>query len=70
MPRYTVDLSDKVIDNLDSYADRQHISRAEALKRALSLLILADQESAKGNSLGIVREENNETRVVARLAGL
>lgn len=70
MPRYTVDLSNKVIEKLDSYAEKQNISRAEALRRALSLLIIADQEGEKGNTLGIVREEGSETKVVARITGV
>lgn len=70
MPRYTVDLSQQVIDNLDRFANRQHISRAEALKRALALLEIADSERANGNELGIVKREGSDVKVVGRIAGL
>lgn len=70
MPRYTVDLSQQVIDNLDKFAESQHISRADALKRALALLAIADKEQAQGNELGIVKREGEELKVVARIAGL
>lgn len=70
--RYTVDLADKVIEDIDKFADSQHISRAEAIRRALALLSIANQEREQGNELGIIRRENGdaEPRVVARIAGV
>ncbi|EPH6582560.1 hypothetical protein ACS0KT_000696 [Vibrio cholerae] len=72
MPRYTVDISDKVVKELDSYASRNHISRAEAARKAFALLALAESEATRGNKLGIIRENDstNELEVVARVVGV
>ncbi|EHD0129890.1 hypothetical protein JZN57_002769 [Vibrio alginolyticus] len=72
MPRYTVDISDKVVKDLELFAKRNGISRAEAARRAFALLALADAEANKGNTLGIVHEneESHELEVVARVVGV
>ena len=72
MPRYTIDLSGKVLSDLDDFAKKHHISRAEAAKRAFAILAIADEEKEKGNELGIVKigKEDNETKLVARIAGV
>lgn len=72
MPRYTVDISDKVVKDLELFAKRNGISRAEAARRAFALLALADAEANRGNTLGIVHEneESHELEVVARVVGV
>ncbi|EOV0146987.1 hypothetical protein ACOIXN_004450 [Vibrio vulnificus] len=71
MPRYTVDISDKVVKDLDKFAKRNHISRAEAARRAFALLALAEAEADKGNELGIIHEgESKQLEVVARVVGV
>jgi metal-responsive CopG/Arc/MetJ family transcriptional regulator len=72
MPRYTVDLADKVIEDLDKFAASQHISRAEAIKRALALLSIANTERASGNELGIIKRDktSDQLQVVGRIAGV
>ncbi|EPX9364086.1 hypothetical protein ACW6B7_001843 [Aeromonas veronii] len=70
MPRYTVEISDKVVGELDDFASRHHISRAEAARRAFALLALAEKEAAKGNSLGIVKEEDDHLRAIGRVVGV
>ena len=72
MPRYTIDLSGKVLSDLDDFAKKHHISRAEAAKRAFAILAIADEEREKGNELGIVKigKEEEETKLVARIAGV
>ena len=47
MPRYTIDLSGKILEDLDRFAARHHISRAEAAKRAFAILAIADEEQQK-----------------------
>ena len=72
MPRYTIDLSGKVLRDLNEFAKRHHISRAEAAKRAFAILAIADEEKQKGNELGIVKIGKNEeqTKLIARIAGV
>ena len=70
MARYTIDLSGKVLHDLDAFAKKHHISRAEAAKRAFAILAIADSESEKGNELGIVKigKGDEETKLVSRIA--
>lgn len=72
MPRLTVDLSNEIDTRLSSIARKQGISKAEAMRRAFALLSVADQETAKGNYLGIVREDagSHELRAIARVVGV
>lgn len=72
MPRYTIDLSGKILEDLDRFAARHHISRAEAAKRAFAILAIADEEQQKGNQLGIVKisSTSDETQLVARITGI
>ena len=72
MPRYTIDLSGKILNDLDEFAERNHISRAEAAKRAFAILAIADEERRNGNELGIVKvgKDGSETKLVARIAGV
>ena len=71
MARYTVDLADDVIKDLDNFAVSHRISRAEAVKRALSLLSIANSEREAGNELGIIkRDQNQQMHVVGRIAGV
>ena len=72
MPRLIVDLSSEIDSRLASIAQRQGISKAEAMRQAFALLSVADQETAKGNSLGIVREDpdRHELMALGRVVGL
>ncbi len=72
MPRLTVDLSPEIDARLTRIAQKEGISKAEAMRRAFALLSVADDEKAKGNSLGIVREDpdGHELRALGRVVGL
>jgi len=72
MPRFTIDLSTEIDIRLTAIAKKEGISKAEAMRRAFSLLAIADDEKAKGNSLGIVREdtEKHELKALGRVVGL
>jgi hypothetical protein len=72
MPRLTVDLSKEIDARLTEIAQKEGISKAEAMRKAFALLSVAVAETAKGNSLGIVREnpESHETEVLGRVVGL
>lgn len=73
MPQMTLTLSDEVNDFLSAFARRNGITKAEAMRRAFSLLKIADQENQKdkGLSLGIVREsEDHQLVAVSRMVGI
>ncbi|CAI8806279.1 hypothetical protein EMIT0194MI4_10650 [Pseudomonas sp. IT-194MI4] len=57
MRRMTLDLSDEIDDTLTALARRRGITKAEAMRKAFALLVIADSEARKaGFSLGIVRD--------------
>lgn len=72
MPRLTIDLSQEIDDRLTAIAHKEGISKAEAMRKAFALLSVAEQEKTKGNSLGIVREseDNQELKALGRIVGL
>ncbi|PID43984.1 MAG: hypothetical protein CSA52_03425 [Gammaproteobacteria bacterium] len=72
MPRLTVDLSKDINTRLTEIAKKEGITKAEAMRKAFALLSIAEQEKAKGNSLGIVREnkENHELQAIGRVVGI
>ena len=69
MARYTINLPDKVIMDLDAFAVRNKISRDEAIQRAFALLAVANAASRNHQSLGVVEPagENNSSPKVIRL---
>jgi len=72
MPRLTVDLSKEIDARLTVIANKEGISKAQAMRKAFALLSVAEQESAKGNSLGIVREDpdSHELHAIGRVVGI
>lgn len=70
MARYTLDLTDEVNERLIAIASSHGLSKAEALRRALSLLSIADKEQRRGNSLAVVREDGDKLTPVAQLVGV
>lgn len=70
MPRLTVDLSKEVDAELKKIADENHISKADAMRKAFALLAIFNDEKKKGKSLGIISEDQNHNlRVDAKLIG-
>jgi len=72
MARFTIDLSDDISKRLEQISQENHINKAEAMRRAFSLFSIALKEQKKGNSLAIVREQENsdEPKILARLVGI
>jgi len=54
-------------EDVDAFAERHHISKSEAITRAVAVLSIANKESRKGNELVIADKQKN---VVGRIAGL
>lgn len=72
MPRLTVDLSEEINARLTAIAKKEGISKAEAMRKAFALLAVAEGEKVKGNSLGIVREdeESHELKAIGLVVGI
>ena len=72
MPRYTINLSGKLLEDLDSFAKRHRISRSDAAKRAFAILAIADKEVQKGNELAIVKidKSSDKIKLVAKILGV
>ncbi len=71
MATMTLTLPGEIDDALNDIAKRNCISKAEAMKRAFALLVIADREKQKqGHSIGIVREtEDHMLEAVAIIEG-
>lgn len=72
MPSFSLDLSEEIDDALNDIAKRNGITKAEAMRRAFALLVIADRQKQKkgGFSLGIVRERDDHTlEAVGRVVG-
>lgn len=67
MNRLTLELTDEVNNRLTQIANQNGITKSEAIRRALSLLSIADKEHRKGNSLAVVTED---MKPVIRLVGV
>ena len=71
IPRLTVDLSEEIDARLTAIAKKAGISKAEAMRKAFALLAVAECEKVKGNSLGIVREEeSHELKAIGLVVGV
>jgi Ribbon-helix-helix protein, copG family len=69
--RLTIDLSNEIYSRLSEIAKKNNITKGEALRRAFALLTIADNEKAKGRSLGIVLENDNHDLVaVGKVVGI
>jgi hypothetical protein len=68
----TLEVSDSFDEVLRKFADRNRVSKAEAVRRALAVLALVEQETIKGRSLGIVEEDNDthELHAVGLIRGM
>ncbi|HBK56351.1 MAG TPA: hypothetical protein DDZ76_08735 [Xanthomonadales bacterium] len=63
MAQYTIDLSDRVIKDLDEFAARNQISRSDAMRRVLAFLPIANEVSKSGKKLAIIRDDDDDTVV-------
>jgi hypothetical protein len=72
MPSLSLTVSKEIDDALNNIAARNGITKAEAIKRAFALLVIADEQKQKkgGFSLGIVRERDDRAlEAVGRVVG-
>ena len=70
MATMTLTLHSEIDDALNDIARRNCISKAEAMKRAFALLVIADRQKQQGHSIGVVRETEDHTlEAVALIEG-
>jgi metal-responsive CopG/Arc/MetJ family transcriptional regulator len=70
MERYTIDLADEVVKNIDAAAARLNVSRTEAFKRALALIPIANEAHESDSEIGVIRCDKNGAKVVALIDGV
>ena len=68
----TLELSDSFDEVLTKFAERNRVSKPEAVRRALAVLALVERETTKGRSLGIVEEDDDtqELHAVGLIRGM
>jgi Arc/MetJ-type ribon-helix-helix transcriptional regulator len=71
MNRMSVNLSPEMERLIEEKAQKDGITKAEVIRRAFALLQVSENEKKKGNSIGIISEnEKHEMKVVGRIVGL
>jgi len=67
--RLTLDLSARMNSALNSYADKHGVSKADVLRTALDLLMVADRAVEDGLSVGAWGVDNNQ-RIERQFVGI
>lgn len=71
MARLSLDLSPDVHRQLEQIAKENTITKAEAMRRAFALLVIAESEKKKNNYIGIVREgQDHKLEAIGRVVGI
>ena len=66
--RITLDLNKDLDKSLESIAAKSHISKSDVLRKALALILIADEAKGQGQSLGIIDRKKN--KVVREIVGV
>jgi predicted transcriptional regulator len=56
MAKYTLQMNDKLESLLDQLAENEGISKAQVVRRALTLLALAEEQEREGYSLALTKD--------------
>ena len=71
MNKYDVELGLEVVADLERYARCNHVSKAEAFKRALALLQIAFAQAQLGHQLGVIHySKDGSAQVVGIITGI
>lgn len=68
MSRITLDLSPETDKRLNEIVTKKGITKAEALRRAFSLLSIADEQEELNNALAIINKKDSS--LVSRIVGI
>jgi Arc/MetJ-type ribon-helix-helix transcriptional regulator len=61
--RLALRVSDAFLEGLDQLAQEEGLSRAEVIRRAVTLLAFAHKEEKEGRRMGFFTEENGQPRI-------
>lgn len=70
MIRITLSIPEDTDKELENFAEREHVTKAEAMRRALALIKVSNQEAKKGRCLGVIDDRGDKPTVVAKLIGV
>ena len=70
MSRVSLTISEEANREIQKLADRENITKAEAMRRALSLVKIANEAHQRHQALALVKEEGSNLQVVAKLYGV
>jgi hypothetical protein len=68
--RITLTIPEDIDREIEAFAERERIGKPEAMRRALNLLKIANQEHRRGRSLGIVLDEHDKLTAIGKLLGV
>jgi hypothetical protein len=60
MPKYTLQMNDRLDDVLEDLAKREGISKAQVIRRSVALLKLAEDHRDQGYELQLVKEPEGD----------
>ena len=71
MRHVSLKMSDDAHDVLTDFSDANNVSKGEALRRAIGLLALAQEQRREGKCLAIAKEgKDKELHVLGRITGV
>ncbi|WP_157658105.1 ribbon-helix-helix protein, CopG family [Burkholderia ubonensis] len=70
MSRISLTISEDANKEIEALAKRENITKAEAMRRALSLVKIANKAHKDNQSLALIREDGANFQVVAKLIGV
>ncbi len=68
--RVMVTIPEELDSERGALASRENISKSEAFRRALNLVKIANHAHARGDALGIIREDPNQLVAIGKLVGV
>jgi len=70
MSRISLTISEEANREIQKLADRENITKSEAMRRALSLVKIANEAHQKDQELALVQNDGKNLTIVARLLGV
>jgi Ribbon-helix-helix protein, copG family len=64
MPKYTLQMNDKLELLLDELAEKEGISKAQVIRRSLTLLKLAEDQKENGYQLALTKDGQVSREIV------
>lgn len=64
MGKYTIQMNDKLEQILEELAEKEGVSKAQVIRKSLTLLKLAEEQQDEGYDLAFTKEGEPERRVL------